>query len=84
MESAVEVKLRRPSNPGADERWAFMVLPKSESDKFSRRGRASVRATIPGYAFQGVLESGGQLSHWLRIPALLMKDAGGAWETRFS
>lgn len=76
MNATVEVKLRRPADFGTDNGWAFVLLPKSESDKFSRRGRTSAQGTINGLAFQGTLEPDGQLSHWLKIPASLMKDAG--------
>lgn len=82
MNATVEVKLRRPADIGTDDGWAFVLLPKSESDKFPRRGRASVQGKINGVAFQGMLEPDGQLSHWLKIPASLMKDAGvaaGEW-----
>lgn len=78
MHATVEVKLRRPAHVGQDDGWAFVLLPKSESDKFSRRGRTSFQGTINGIAFHGTLEPDGQLSHWLKIPASLMKAAGVA------
>ena len=76
MNATVAVTLRRPADFGTDDGWAFVLLPKSESEKFSRRGRTSAHGTINGVAFQGMLEPDGQLSHWLKIPASLMKDAG--------
>lgn len=78
MHAIVEVQLRRPADFGTEQGWAFVLLPKSASDKFARRGRTSVQGSINGVAFQGTLEPDGQLSHWLKIPAPLMKDAGVA------
>lgn len=74
METAYEVTLRRPSAAGAD--WTFVVLPQAASDQFPRRGRTSAQGTINGYPLQGILEPDGQLSHWLKIPAALMQEAG--------
>ena len=78
MDPRFEVKLRRPADCGGDEGWAFIVLPKSESDKFLRRGRTSVEVTIDGHPFQAMLEPDGQLSHWLKIPNSLLEAAGVA------
>ena len=75
MNATVEVKLRRPADVGEDDGWAFVLLPQSESDKFSRRGRTSAQVSMNGCAFQVTLEPDGQLSHWFKIPASLMKDA---------
>jgi hypothetical protein len=62
-----QVALRRPADMQGEDTWVFVILPKSESDKFPRRGRTSVEGSINGHAFQAVLEPDGQLSHWLRI-----------------
>ena len=78
MESGVELKLCRPAHVECDEPWAFVVLPKSESDKFPRRGRTSVQGTLNGHPFQATLEPDGQLSHWLKIPKSLLEGAGVA------
>ena len=74
--STFETKLLRPK-PGGDGSWAFLVLPKSESDKLPRRGRTSVEGTINGYPFQATLEPDGQLSHWLKVSKEL-RDAAHA------
>jgi Domain of unknown function (DUF1905)/Bacteriocin-protection, YdeI or OmpD-Associated len=73
---AFEAKLLRPSKPGSDDSWAFLVLPKSVSAALPRRGRTSVVGTINGHSFQATLEPDGQLSHWLKIDETLRKAAG--------
>jgi Bacteriocin-protection, YdeI or OmpD-Associated/Domain of unknown function (DUF1905) len=73
-----QVALRRPADMQGEDDWAFVILPKPESDKFARRGRTSVEGSINGHPFQAVLEPDGQLSHWLKIPrALLESSAAG-------
>ena len=80
MPSAVQLRfqatLRRPADMGGERLWAFVVLPKPESDKLPRRGRTGVQGTINGYPFQAVLEPDGQLSHWLKVPQALIDNAG--------
>lgn len=75
-----QVALRRPADMQGEDTWAFVILPKTESDKFPRRGRTGVEGTINGQSFQAVLEPDGQLSHWLKIPRALLEtivvDAG--------
>lgn len=68
--------LRRPADPGADDSWAFIVLPKHASDQLPRRGRTTIDGTLNGVAFRETLEPDGQLSHWLRVTAELRKAAG--------
>lgn len=72
-----ETKLIRPANPGDDEPWAFLVLPKSASEKLPRRGRTTVQGTLNGQPFQATLEPDGQKSHWLKVDKSLL-DAAGA------
>ena len=69
-----QARLRRPADLG-DEPWAFVILPKPESDKFARRGRTGAQVSVNGHVFQVVLEPDGQLSHWFRIPAVLLEGA---------
>lgn len=76
MDIGFEAKLRRPADMKGDQSWAFIILPKSESDKFPRRGRTSVQGTIDGHPFTAILEPDGQLSHWLKVPKSLLQDAG--------
>jgi hypothetical protein len=73
---AFEAKLLRPSKPGSDDSWAFLVLPKSISAALPRRGRTGIIGTINGHAFQAMLEPDGQLSHWLKVDETLGKAAG--------
>ncbi|RJG06682.1 DUF1905 domain-containing protein [Noviherbaspirillum cavernae] len=73
--STFESKLLRPTKPGNDDSWAFLVLPKSASDTLPRRGRTSVEGTINGYLFQATLEPDGQLSHWLKVSKGLREAA---------
>jgi hypothetical protein len=72
--STFKTKLLRPAKPGEDDSWAFLVLPKTASDKLPRRGRTSVEGSINGYPFQATLDPDGQLSHWLKVS----KELGAA------
>nr|WP_298118412.1 YdeI/OmpD-associated family protein [uncultured Pseudomonas sp.] len=74
--SQIEAKLLRPAKPGSDAPWAFVVLPKSASEKLPRRGRTTVEGTLNGHAFQATLEPDGQLSHWLPVSKALLDTAG--------
>jgi hypothetical protein len=76
--SRFQAKLLRPIHSDKGESWAFLVLPKSASDKLARRGRTSVEGTINGHAFQATLEPDGQLSHWLRLDKALCEAYGVA------
>lgn len=68
-------KLLRPAKPDKEDSWAFLVLPKTASDKLPRRGRTSVEGTINGHPFQATLEPDGQLSHWLKVSNELREAA---------
>lgn len=74
--SQFSARLLRPQAPADGDSWAFVVLPKEASAKLPRRGRTSVEGTLDGCAFKALLEPDGQLSHWLRIDAALLKEAG--------
>jgi len=76
--SSFKAALCRPAEPAGNDRWAFVVLPKSVSEVFPRRGRTSMQGTLDGHPFQATLEPDGQLSHWFRVPATLMTEAGVA------
>src|SRR5690606_30861869 len=72
-----KAKLLRPVKSGKEDSWAFLVLPKSASEKLPRRGRTTVEGTINGHPFQATLEPDGKLSHWLKIGKAL-REASGA------
>ncbi|MBQ0743274.1 MAG: DUF1905 domain-containing protein [Pseudomonas sp.] len=74
--SRFQALLQRPVEPGDGQPWAFIVLPKSASDKLPRRGRTTVDASLNGHSFQATLEPDGQLSHWLRLDGTLLDTAG--------
>lgn len=74
--SAFKAKLLRPAKTGEDDSWAFLVLPKSASDRLPRRGRTSVEGTLNGRPFHATLEPDGRLSHWLKVGASLREAAG--------
>ena len=74
--SVFEAELLGPASAGTDATWAFLVLPKSASDRLPRRGRTTVSGTLDGRAFQATLEPDGQLSHWLKVSEALRKAAG--------
>lgn len=76
--SKFKAKLLRPANPGGDEAWSFLILPKAASEKLPRRGRTTADVSINGHAFQSTLEPDGQLSHWLRVSAQQSEAAGVA------
>ena len=68
-----EAKIHSPVLANDDENWAFVVLPKNISATLPRRGRTTVDACIKGQVLQITLEPDGQLSHWLRLDADLLK-----------
>ena len=71
-----EAKIHSPALAKDDENWAFVVLPKNISANLPRRGRTTVAARIKENTFQITLEPDGQLSHWLRLDANLLKSCG--------
>lgn len=75
--SRFKAKLRRPAAT-KESSWAFLVLPKSASEKLPRRGRTSVEGTINDHPFQATLEPDGQLSHWLKVSKALREASGVA------
>jgi len=77
-ESHVEAMLRRPADLQGDDEWAVIILPKTASDAFPRRGRTSMQGSINGHPFEATLEPDGQLSHWFKVPEALMQVAGVA------
>lgn len=74
--SRFDAKLLCPAKPDSDTQWAFVILPKSASEKLSRRGRMTVQVSLNGHTFQAMLEPDGQLSHWLRINKGSLETAG--------
>lgn len=74
--SRFKATLLRPAKSGKESSWAFLVLPKSASEKLPRRGRTSVEGTINGHLFHATLEPDGQLSHWLKVSKALREASG--------
>ncbi|MDO8907997.1 MAG: YdeI/OmpD-associated family protein [Pseudohongiella sp.] len=74
--SEFKTKILRPANSGDEALKAFVVLPKSASDKLPRRGRTTIEGTINGHGFRSTLEPDGQLSHWLALDKQLFETAG--------
>lgn len=74
--SCFKATLLRPAKPGKGDDWAFVILPRTVSEKLPRRGRTSVTGTLNGHPFSATLEPDGQLSHWLRVDQSLL-DASG-------
>ena len=68
--------LHRPAKSGVKDSWAFLVLPKSVSEKLPRRGRTSIDGTINGHNFRATLEPDGQQSHWLKVSKQLREASG--------
>jgi hypothetical protein len=77
--SQFKAKLLRPAKADGGPPWGFVVLPKSASEKLSRRGRITVAGTLNGHPFQTTLEPDGQLSHWLRVSKELLETAGASF-----
>lgn len=74
-ESKFNTRLLCPANPGSNELWAFIVLPKAVSDTLPRRGRTTVEGTINDYPFRATLDPDGKLSHWLKVDSQLSQSA---------
>lgn len=62
--STFETIICKPKKTSSDDDWAFVLLPKSVSEKLPRRGRTTVLVGINGHEFQVLLEPDGQKSHW--------------------
>lgn len=75
-ESRFKAKLLRPAQAGKTGPWAFLILPKTASDRLPRRGRTTVEGTLNGHPFQATLEPDGQLSHWLKVGKELSEACG--------
>ena len=67
--------LRRPARP-ADAAWAFLVLPTAASAKLPTRSQVTVSGTLASAPFEATLEPDGEGSHWLKVDAALLADAG--------
>lgn len=74
--SHFKAELRRPAKLDGEAPWAFVILPKDASETLPRRGRTTVAGSINGHAFQATLDPDGQLSHWMKVDANLLKAAG--------
>ena len=74
--SEFKAKLLRPEKSGGGSPYAFVLLPKSASEKLPRRGRTTVEGSINGHSFKTTLEPDGKLSHWLQIDKELLEAAG--------
>ena len=76
--SGFKAKLLRPAKSAKGDAWAFVVLPRSASEKLPRRGRTTVEGTLGGHPFQATLEPDGQRSHWLKVNPSLLAACGAA------
>jgi hypothetical protein len=70
-----KAKIRRPTMPGDDPSWGFIILSKEASAKLPRRGRTTVEGTLNSHRFTATLEPDGQLSHWFRVNNELLENA---------
>lgn len=73
MSITFKAKLCQAAGNTAGNLRAFIVFPKSASDKLPRRGRTSVEGTINGHAFSATLQPDGKLSHWLQVDGELLQ-----------
>ena len=71
-----QATLLTPADAPKRERWCFLLLPKSASDKLSSRGMVGIDGTLNGTAFTAALEPDGQKGHWLKVSEALRKKAG--------
>lgn len=68
-------RLQRPAAPkGAA--GAFVVLSKAASAKLPTRSMVSVEGTLADAPFKATLAPDGEGSHWLKLPATLLRKAG--------
>lgn len=72
-------RIRKPGNPASAQAWGFVLLPQAISDTLPRRGRVSVELVIGEVSLQAQLEPDGQRSHWLRLDAATLRQAGLAF-----
>jgi Bacteriocin-protection, YdeI or OmpD-Associated/Domain of unknown function (DUF1905) len=68
-----DATLLRPEKAVAGDEWIFALIPKEISETLPRRGRTNVDCELNGHAFSAALEPDGQLSHWLKLDAALMR-----------
>jgi len=68
--------LHRPRITGRAVAWTFLRLPPRASAKLPSRGLVSVRGTLNGAAFRGVLEPDGQGGHWFKVDRKTREAAG--------
>ena len=66
----------RPAKSGGVFPHAFVLVPKTASEKLPRRGRTTIEGTINGHNFKTTLEPDGKLSHWLPIEKSLLEASG--------
>ncbi len=78
MKLSFKAELLRPAAPLEHDWCAFLVLPKSISEKLPRRGRTSIEGTLNGHIFCATLEPDGKLSHWLKVSEALLTASGAA------
>ena len=68
-------RLQRPAQP-ARAAWTFVVLPPAASAKLPTRSMVSVDGSVDEATFSATLSPDGAGSHWLKLPAALMRKAG--------
>lgn len=71
-------KLLRPSSPGKQPGWSFLVLPTGASAKLPSRGLVTVDGKLAGHPFQATLQPDGDGGHWLKVDQALREGAGVA------
>ncbi len=62
--------------------WIILKLPDSASKKLPSRGQIMVDGIINGHYFQTALEPDGNLSHWFKVDADLIKAANANMSDR--
>lgn len=70
-----KAKLRRPVTSRGKATRAFVVLPRTASEKLPRRGRTTVAGRIGPHDFQATLEPDGHLSHWFSVDDAMLAGA---------
>ena len=73
-----KARLLRPAAAPKGSSWAFLVLPKSASEKLPTRGMTTVEGTLNGQSFRATLEPDGEKGHWLKVSRKLHHAARAA------
>jgi hypothetical protein len=67
-------KIRQPKASAEAKSWSFTTVPPAISKSHLRRGRIMAQISVGDATFSAQMEPDGQLGHWFKIPADVMKS----------